>query len=318
MKKRIISVTGPTASGKTALAIALAKLLNGEIISCDSMQIYKGLEVGTAAPTPDEMDGIPHHGVGICEPTDRFSVAEWTQFAKTCIEDITNRGKLPIFCGGTGLYLDSLCNLDGFVDEKTDPLIREELSNIAREKGNQALHDMLQKIDPTAADTIHPNNVKRVIRAIEVFRTTGRTKTEIDAIQCIHEKLYDERRILLTFSDRQILYDRIDKRVDWMLDNGILEEARALWHWMHQHPDLPTGTAWQAIGFKEFFPYFSGESSLASCVDVLKQSSRRYAKRQITWFRQSDGYKLLADTADGTIRTTAALVNEILPFCTKE
>ena len=182
---KVLSITGPTASGKTALSIALAQALNGEIISCDSMQIYRGLTVGTAAPTPEEMNGIPHWGIGICDPADSFSAADWVAMAKERITDISARGKLPVLCGGTGLYLDSLMQIGDFVENDRDDRLREELLRYAETEGNEALHRMLAEIDPEAAEAIHANNVKRVVRAIEIYRTTGKTKTETDRLQKI-------------------------------------------------------------------------------------------------------------------------------------
>ena len=309
---KILSITGPTASGKTALSIGLASALGGEIISCDSMQIYRGLTVGTAAPTPEEMQGIPHWGIGICDPLDSFSAADWVTLADGWISDITGRGKFPIFCGGTGQYLDSLLYISSFVENNRDDALREELFRIAESEGNDALHRILADIDPEAAETIHPNNVKRVVRAIEIYRTTGKTKTETDRMQMTPEKRYDEFRVILEFADRQVLYDRIDLRVGLMLEAGILEEARMLWEYAKENPGTVPGTAWQAIGYKEFFPYFDGFCSLEEAADQVRQASRNYAKRQLTWFRRSEGYRLTPDRPDGTVRTGAEMVEEVL------
>lgn len=310
---KILSITGPTASGKTALSIALAHRLNGEIISCDSMQVYKGLTVGTAAPTVEEMDGIPHHGIGIVDVTESFSVADWVTLADGWIEDITRRGKLPILCGGTGLYLDSLVQIGSLTENNRDDKLRVELSEFAKVHGNEALHERLRQIDPDAAEAIHYNNVKRVIRAIEIFETTGKTKTETDQLQKQKGKRYDEFRVIIDFADRQVLYNRIDRRVDLMLKSGILEEAKMLWDYKQSHPDTQLGTAWQAIGYKEFFPYFAGECTLAEAADMVRQSSRQYAKRQLTWFRGTEGYRIVPDnTSDGVLRSTDDMVEEVL------
>lgn len=309
---KVLSITGPTASGKTALSIGLAASLNGEILSCDSMQIYRGLTVGTAAPTQEEMAGIPHWGIGICEPTESFSAADFMTMATERIRDISARGKLPVICGGTGLYLDSLMQIQSFVENDRDDALREQLHRIAETEGNDALHRMLIEIDPEAAETIHANNVKRVVRAIEIYRTTGKTKTETDRMQKTPEKRYDEFRVILEFADREVLYTRINRRVDLMLEAGILEEARTLWEYANAHPGEPLGTAWQAIGYKEFFPYFAGECTLQEAADLLKQASRQYAKRQITWFRRSDGYRLIPDKPDGSMKTGEEMVNEVL------
>ena len=309
---KILSITGPTASGKTALSIALAKALSGEIISCDSMQIYAGLTVGTAAPTPEEMDGVPHFGIGICPPERSFSAADWVTLADGWIGDICGRGHLPVFCGGTGQYLDSLLQLGSFLEGDRDDALRDKLFRMAETEGNDALHRMLAEIDPEAAEAIHPNNVKRVVRAIEIYRTTGRTKTETDRLQKKPKKRYDEFRVILEFADRQVLYNRIDRRVDLMLEAGILDEARTLWEYARSHPGEAPGTAWQAIGYKEFFPYFDGLCSLEEAADQVRQASRNYAKRQLTWFRRSEGYRLTPDLPDGTIRECGDMVEEVL------
>jgi len=309
--QKILSITGPTASGKTALSIALAAAFHGEIISCDSMQIYRGMTIGTAAPTTDEMAGIPHFGIGICEIERQFSAADWVSLAEGWISHIHQREKLPVLCGGTGLYLDSLLQIENFAENDRDDALREQLHQIARTQGNDALHQILRQIDPEAAEVIHPNNVKRVVRAIEIYRTTGCTKTETDRAQKGPEKRYDEFRIILDFADRQVLYDRINRRVHLMLENGILEEARMLWLQRQSHPEDIPGTAWQAIGYKEFFPYFEGSCSLEDAVALVQQSSRQYAKRQITWFRRSEGYRLVPDLPDGTMRSAEDMLSEV-------
>ncbi|MBQ7921527.1 MAG: tRNA (adenosine(37)-N6)-dimethylallyltransferase MiaA [Clostridia bacterium] len=304
--QKILSVAGPTASGKTGLSIALAKKWNGEVVSCDSMQIYKGMAIGTAAPTAEEMDGIPHHLIGICSPDDTFSAAEWTALARQCIDAISARGKLPILCGGTGLYLDSLTKISQFSENTGDSSVREELQQIAEVQGAEVLHKMLSEIDPEAAEAIHPNNVKRVIRAIEIYRVTGMTKTETDKLQTAGNSLYREFRLILTYQNRDVLYERIDRRVGLMLDAGLLEEAKALYDSCSQ-----TGTARQAIGYKELLPYFQGLCSLEEAADQIRQSSRRYAKRQITWFKRGSGYPLVMDNADGSMRSLSELLDEI-------
>lgn len=283
MKPKLLAVVGPTASGKTALAIELARRLNGEVVSCDSMQIYRRMQIGTAAPTTEEMQGIPHHLIGIAEPDESFSCADYTERARECIRDIVSRGKLPVFCGGTGLYLDSLLRVSAFSEAPGSEKIRQELQQYACENGNEALHRRLAQADPEAASSVHPNNVRRVIRALEIFETTGIPKTEWDRRSLAAESSYDARIVVLNFRDRQLLYDRIDRRVDGMLERGLEQEVRLLYS-----QGMLDGcfVASQAIGYKEFLPYFAGETTLAEAADQIRLSTRRYAKRQLTWFRR--------------------------------
>ena len=303
-KTNLIAVAGPTASGKTAVSIAIARRFDGEIVSADSMQIYRGMEIGTAAPTPEEQSAAIHHGIGILSPTESFSAAAWRSFAMETISAITERDHLPIVCGGTGLYLDTLTKIGNYTEASAgDENLRAELFAIAEKDGNPALHVILAELDPEAAAQIHPNNVKRVVRAIEICKTTGRTKTEIDRAQLAADSPYRECRVILCYHDRALLYDRINRRVDQMLENGLLEEAkRVLEH--------PSQTALQAIGYKELLPYFRGACSLAEAADAIRQSSRNYAKRQITWFRRSGGYRLYCDTEQGEMRPTEDIFAE--------
>jgi len=280
-KIKIAAVVGPTASGKTALSIALAKRFNGEIVSCDSMQVYKRMSIGTAKPTPDEMDGVPHHLIDIAEPDTVYSCAEYVRDAKKAINDITSRGKLPIICGGTGLYLDSLLRGGSFEVTETDEEYRGEMMRLASEKGNLFVHDMLKNVDPESAAAIHPNNVKRVIRALEIYKTTGKTKTELDVESQKNDSEYNALVIGLRYDDREILYERIDKRVDLMLEAGLEKEIRML---LDEGVFDSSGTATQAIGYKELLGYIKGETFFEEAVALLKQSTRRYAKRQLTWF----------------------------------
>ena len=267
MKKiRTLSVLGPTASGKTGLAIALAKAFDGEIVSCDSMQLYRGMDVGTATPDMEERAGVPHYMFDIIDPEDDFSAADYAKRAAPVIEEIAGRGKLPILCGGTGMYYDSLMRIASYRETEADEELRNRLYAYAKEYGNEALHARLAKLDPEAAAGIHPNNVKRVVRAIEVCETTGKTKTEVDREQLAGEIPYDDCPIILTFEDRALLYERIERRVDLMMEGGLEEEAREL---------FCTGrniskTAAQAIGYKEFLPYFRGEKSLDEVAADIK------------------------------------------------
>jgi tRNA dimethylallyltransferase len=282
-KPKIIAVVGPTASGKTSLSIALAKALGGEILSCDSMQIYRDMDIGTAKPTEEEREGIPHHLIDIVAADEPFSCAEYAALAKRTLGEVIARGKLPIFCGGTGLYLDGVLR-GGSSYEKTDtdPAYRAHLERLADEQGVTAVHEMLAQIDPAAAQATHPNNVKRVIRALEIYHTTGLTKTELDSRSREVESEYDALVLGLRFPNTEELYERINMRVDMMIEQGLLDECRRL---MDAGVFERSATAAQAIGYKELFPYLRGELSLESCVETLKMATRRYAKRQMTWFR---------------------------------
>ncbi len=308
-KTNLIAVAGPTASGKTAVSIALARRFDGEIVSADSMQIYRGMEIGTAAPTPEEQSAAIHHGIGILSPTESFSAAAWRSFAMETIDEIVRRGHLPIICGGTGLYLDTLTKIGNYAEASAgDEKLRAELFDLAEKDGNPALHAILAELDPEAAAQIHPNNVKRVVRAIEICKTTGRTKTEIDRAQLAADSPVRECRLLLCYHDRALLYDRINRRVGQMLSDGLVEEAKRV---LGLTGDTePSQTALQAIGYKELLPYFHGEISLAEAADAIRQSSRNYAKRQMTWFRRSRGYRLYCDTEQGEMRPTEDIFAE--------
>lgn len=291
-KPKIICVVGPTASGKTSFAISLAKKIDGEIVSCDSMQIYKYMNIGTAKPTPDEMQGIPHHMLDFVEPSISYSVADFAEDARKCINDILSRGKTPILCGGTGLYIDSIINQIEFSEEKVDMTYRNELQTLAEIEGVEAVHKLLQETDPIAADKIHPNNLKRVIRALEIQKTTGLTKTQADKM-AISEPLYDAE-IFGMEMDREQLYERINLRVDLMIEAGLLEEVENL-----LKRGIPkNATAMQAIGYKEFIAYFDGKSTLEDAIDTVKRESRRYAKRQLTWFKRNKNIRWLSPTED--------------------
>ncbi len=303
---KTISVLGPTASGKTSLAIELASRLDGEIISCDSMQLYKGMNIGTATPVESEMKGIKHHLLNIIEPDEEFSAADYASLASEAIYDVASRGKIPILCGGTGMYHDAVMRIVSFSEGKQDELLREQLYEYARSNGSKALHDKLREIDPESAEAIHPNNVKRVVRAIEVYETTGKTKTETDREQLSGEKRFDDCAFIIDFSDRQLLYDRINLRVDIMMDEGLEKEARSL-----LCTDRKIGrTAAQAIGYKEFMPYFRGEKKISEVVDDIKIATRHYAKRQLIWFRKDNvSHRLFADD-NGNMKNTSSLADE--------
>ena len=282
-KQKIIAVVGPTASGKTSLSIALAKELGGEILSCDSMQIYRDMDIGTAKPSVEEQDGVPHHLIDIAAADEPFSCAEYAALAKNKIAEVASRGKLPIFCGGTGLYLDGvLRGGNSYEKTETDPTYRAELEQVAAEQGAEAVHAMLAAVDPDAAQATHPNNIKRVIRALEIYHTTGVTKTELDRRSVQVESEYDALVLGIRFPDTEELYERINLRVDLMIEQGLLDECRRL---MEAGVFERSATAAQAIGYKELFPYLRGELPLKNCVEMLKMATRRYAKRQMTWFR---------------------------------
>lgn len=295
-KPRVVAVGGPTASGKTALSVALARAFDGEIINADSMQIYKNLDVGTAKPSAEERQGIPHYLLDFLPPETPYSVADFTAAADPLIRDITARGRLPLVVGGTGLYITSLLSGMAFAPEKTDPAIRARLQARADTEGGAALYAELQRIDPDYAAQVHPNNLPRVIRALELFEATGRRMSDQRREARPAEAPYHALCLCLTCRDRAVLYSRIDRRVDEMVENGVLDEARQV----YDHRDAYR-TAAQAIGYKEFFPYFEGTADLTECTERLKQATRNYAKRQLTWFRrQNDAVWLYLDEEDVT------------------
>ncbi len=283
MKEKITvyAVVGATASGKSALSLELADRYGGEIVSCDSMQLYRQMDIGTAKPTPDEMARVPHHMIDIAEPTQMFSCADYVTMADGIIRDICQRGKLPIICGGTGLYLDSLLRGADFQPSLTDEHLRAELLDFARRNGVQALHDELRRVDAESAEQIHPNNVKRVARAIEIYRLSGIKKSDIDKNSKLCEPRFDIKCVGLFYMDRQELYRRIDERVDLMLAQGLEAETRSL---LCQGVFEVNATAAQAIGYKELIAYIEGRETLSEATEKLKMATRRYAKRQITWF----------------------------------
>ena len=298
MIPQIICVVGPTATGKTKMGVALAHRFGGEVVSVDSMQIYRGMAIGTAAPTPEEMEGIPHHMVGVADPAESWSVARFVSEADVCVQDILRRGRRPILVGGTGLYITSLLSGMAFAPEKTDPAIRARLQAWADTEGGAALYAELQRIDPDYAAQVHPNNLPRVIRALELFEATGRRMSDQRREARPAEAPYHALCLCLTCRDRAVLYSRIDRRVDEMVENGVLDEARQV----YDHRDAYR-TAAQAIGYKEFFPYFEGTANLTECTERLKQATRNYAKRQLTWFRrQNDAVWLYLDEEDVTER----------------
>ncbi|WP_318504313.1 tRNA (adenosine(37)-N6)-dimethylallyltransferase MiaA [Bacillus sp. T3] len=283
-KQKLVVIIGPTAVGKTKLSIELAKQYNGEIISGDSMQIYRGMDIGTAKIRQEEMEGIPHHLIDIRNPDQDFSAAEFQELVREKIAEIALRNKLPIIVGGTGLYIQAAIYDYHFSEAPSNPDYRKNLEKRAEKEGNQVLHDELVRIDPQSASEIHPNNVRRVIRALEIFHCTGKTKEETQANQS-PELLYDTALIGLTM-ERDQLYERINRRVDIMVEEGLLEEVQSLYN-----RGLRECQSIQAIGYKEIYQYLDGHISLLDAIDMLKQNSRRYAKRQLTWFRNKMSVK---------------------------
>lgn len=274
---KIISVVGPTASGKTALSIEIAKKYNGEIISADSMQIYRGMDVATAKPTQDEMQGIVHHLIDNVNPEDEYSVAQYVKDARNAILDIDSRGKIPILVGGTGLYVNSLLDNVQFSESPVDEELRQKLNSQSTEELLPILYD----VDSESYEKLSiEKNHKRIVRALEIYYQTGKPKSVVDKEAKSVPSPYDAIKIGLNANDRQFLYDRINTRVDLMIDMGLLDEAKKF-----LSKNL-SSTASKAIGYKEFIPYFNGESSLEECKNLLKMETRRYAKRQITWFKR--------------------------------
>ena len=279
-KKTVIVIVGPTASGKTSLSIEIAKIMGGEIISADSMQIYKGMDIATAKPTTDEMQGIPHHLISIIDSDENFSVAAYKERAMNAVADIFSRGKTPIVVGGTGLYVDTLINNTTFFDfDKSDE--REKLQNRLEAEGIEKLYDELKAVDPETAERLHINDTKRILRALEVYNSTGKTITLQAELSHEEESEYDWFVIGLTAENREVLYDRINRRVDIMLENGLLEEGKEFFS------SEKSSTAKQAIGYKELKGFFDGSISLEEATENLKRETRRYAKRQLTWFRRN-------------------------------
>lgn len=305
MKPKLIVVAGPTASGKTACAVALCKRIGGEVISADSMQIYRGMDVLTAMPTREEMQGIVHHLLGIAEPTEKFSAAKYRDLARKAIAQVHARGAQPVLCGGTGLYINAVTRPMEF-SEKCDEELRKTLLNMAEEpNGRKKLHDMLAEIDPEAAKKLHENDVRRVTRAIEVFRLTGRTQSEQAKLDATRSGDYDETLFVLRWP-REALYSRIDQRVERMLEAGLVEEVRTLMQSEESHP-----TALQAIGYKEIAAALEGRMEMQEAVSLVKQLSRNYAKKQMTWFRR-DPRAVWIDAMDKTPEQIATEMAEYM------
>ena len=282
-KIKIITVEGPPASGKTSLGIEIALKYGGEIVSADSMQIYKHMDIGSAKPTAEELAAVPHHMISIAEPTVNYSLSDYVTEARKAIADIHERGKIPVIVGGTGLYINTLINNINLSEETPNSDLRHELERYAEEQGNEALHMRLEKIDPEAARNIHMNNVKRVIRAIEIYENTGITMTEQIRRSKSAGKIYEAHEYGVRY-EREVLYDRINRRVDMMLESGLVGEVKAC---------LKLGctrdnTSMQGIGYKEVIDYLEDKCDFDTMTERIKQESRRYAKRQITWFKRNN------------------------------
>ncbi len=277
---KVIVIVGPTASGKTKLSIDIAEKFNGEVVSADSMQIYREVEIATAKPSEEEMKNVRHHLINIRGIEEEFSVFDYVSLAKKSISEIINKDKIPIICGGTGLYIDSLLNNIEFQKNDRDEELRKSLLDKAKSEGTEVLIEELRKFDPESAERIHPNNLNRIIRAIEIYKTSGMTMTEQIENSRKNGFIYDYLMIGLGFRDREKLYDRINLRVDKMMESGLVEEAR----YVNEHD--ASKTLLNAIGYKEVFPYILGNAKIEDCIEKIKMETRRYAKRQLTWFRR--------------------------------
>jgi len=289
MPPKILVINGPTASGKTKLAVELALAHNGEVVSADSMQIYRRMDIGTAKPTVEEMQGVPHHMIDVADPAEDFSVARYVDMAAACVDDILARGKLPIVAGGTGLYIDSLLSGRTFAAFEPDSPLRGELEGRLAREGGEALLAELSKVDPDTAARLHPNDSKRIVRALEIYLTSGKTMTEHNAETLAIPPRYDALTLTLAFERREDMWARIDRRVDVMMADGLVDEVRAL---------LDSGvpakcTAMQAIGYKEMVNALNGDGSITDTAEEIKLRSRQYAKRQLTWFRRNQKAKWL-------------------------
>ena len=300
----LLAVVGPTASGKTRMGVELCKAFDGEVISADSMQIYSEMPIATAVPSLDERQGVPHHLMEILKPVDTFSVADYVNLAHKTISEIYRRGKLPVLVGGTGLYVNSLIDNIQFLPEPVDLKLRERLQKELEQMGEEHMLEKLRAVDPKSAMRLHKNNRRRVIRALEIYELTGKTIQEIEMASRSMPSPYNVCMIGLTFSDRELLYDRIRRRVDIMLENGLLEEARSTL-------ENSCGGGAQAIGHKELHKYFKGELELAEAVQLLKSETCRYAKRQLTWFRRDERINWIeCDRVDDITRAALEIMKE--------
>lgn len=301
----LAAVVGPTASGKTALGVELALRLGGEIVSADSMQIYKGIPIASAVATEEEKRGVPHHLTEFLKLSESFSVADYVVLAKKKINDINSRLKLPILVGGTGLYFNSLVDGIEFSKQEENSFIRKKYEKICEELGSEEMLKRLYDIDPEYAEKLHSNNKRRIIRAFEIYEQTGRNVTQQNILSRQNQSEYRAVTVGITYKDREKLYERINKRVDIMLENGLLKEAESTFE------NGASKTAYQAIGHKELYPYFSGEKSLEEAVEDLKRQTRRYAKRQLTWFNKREDINwIFADECDDLPSAAEKIIKE--------
>lgn len=302
---RIIVVCGPTATGKTKLVAALCRALGGEMVGADSMQVYEGLPIGTAAPRPEELGDVPAHLIGFLPPETSFSVADYLARAVPVAEDIIRRNAVPVFCGGTGLYISALVNGISFTEEKPSPERRAALYTQWERQGPDAMLARLAALDPEYAARLHPADKKRILRALEASEQNGSTLAQRNAASLAGKPPFGARLIGLDYESRQMLYEQIERRVDGMMAEGLLEEARSVYENRQAFK-----TAVQAIGYKEIFPYFEGEAPLAACVEKLKQATRNYSKRQLTWFRRMEGVHWLDAASPSLVDEAVALVEK--------
>ena len=305
-----LAITGPTASGKTALSLALAERLNCEIISIDSMQIYKRMDIGTAKATAEERARVPHHMIDFLSPTENYSAEDYRADAMRVLSDIESRGRLPLFVGGTGLYMDTVIRGAVLLSPPSSEELKEKLLKSATtDEEREALWQRLREVDPESAEKTHKNNIRRVIRALEIYELTGKTKTYFDNLSKMNKPDVNVGMITLDFHNRDNLYSRVDLRVDAMISEGLIDEVSSL----YSEGFLEKGTtAAQAIGYKEFISYLDGECTLDEAVEQLKLSTRRYAKRQLTWFRHNtDAKRLYIDREDGSMKNTDELLAEL-------
>ena len=308
-KSKLIVVTGPTSSGKTKYSIQLAKIFHGEVICCDSMQIYKEMQIGTASPTEKEKDGVPHHLFGYKSVRDKVSCAEYSYDAKKIIEEIISRGNIPILCGGSGLYIDSVIRINDFPAFNPDMEYHKYLQEVLDNDGNNGLHEILRRSDPEAAVKIHPNNTRRVMHALEIIHSSGISKTEYDNIAIAGNDPYDVLMFITGYKDRNILYEHIDKKVDEMINDGLVEEAKELFYNGLLKED---STAGQAIGYKELYPFFKDEMTLDDAIRKIKESTRHYAKRQMTWNRKYTGAYFLDQSKKQPDEETLNIVDNFI------